>query len=110
MSYIPDCRTDKYYNQKFLDDEDKTFVAGFDWAVEMITNLFKGNMDVYELEFDIAGEDINLARFLENHEPINEMLVGCVEHWMEMERNELITSMLDNKADEAGMTLEEMQN
>lgn len=107
---FPDCRTDKYYNQKFLDDNEKEYVSGFDWAVEQITNLLEHNMDVYELDFDIAGEDINLARFLENHEPINEMLVGCVEHWMESERNQLITALLDEKAAAAGMTLEEMQN
>lgn len=94
----PDCRTDKHYNQKFLVEEDKQFVAGYDWAVEQILNLLEANMDVYEHEFDIEGEDINLVRFLENHKAVHKVLAECADHWMEMERNELITSMLDNTA------------
>ena len=44
MSYIPDCRTDEYYNEKYLEGLEKTFIEGFDFCVEYVDGL--GNIGV----------------------------------------------------------------
>ena len=95
MSRIPDCRTDKYYNQKYLAGDDVSFVEGFDWCAEKAVESFFDNMDIYTQEFDIKGEDMNLVRFLENHPKIAEQLKESLLHYIEMQRDELITSMID---------------
>ena len=64
MSYIPDCRTDEHYNQKFLTGADKKFVRGFDWCVEMaVDNFFDNEM------FDLAQSDSYLGHILNETVP-----------------------------------------
>ena len=87
MSYIPDCRTDSCYNEKYLSKFDMTYVEGYDWAVSQMLNLFEGNEDVYPDLIDLVGED-------------GEVVKRALEHWMEMQRDELITSMIDAMDDE----------
>lgn len=86
MSYIPDCRTDEFYNEKYLVGNDKMFLAGYDWAVEQITTLFY-NLEVYP----------ELVGLLEGHE---EELESALRDYAEMGRNELVTSMIDGMTDE----------
>ena len=124
MSYIPNTRekfkynfkTGKYdgqengYRQEYLNDRDKEFVKGFDYAVNTIMNYFR-NLDVFSEEFLKAG--INTHRIDteavvaddmsdEEIEALDEKtyLLGTVHDsmsdWLEMERNELIVSCLDN--------------
>ncbi len=95
MSCIPNCRKNEVYNEKYLTPLDKVLVNGYDWAVENVDNLFY-SLEVYEDEFNIEGEDINLTRFLENHPKILSTLREALLDWLEMGRNELITSMMDN--------------
>lgn len=92
MSYIPDCRTDEYYNQKMLEGADKEFIAGFDQAVSGMENAF-GNVDairdlVEEIPEDISSKDIRIAA---------ELFLEFLKNWMEIERNENIVSLLDKK-------------
>lgn len=90
MTYIPKCRTDENYNQKYLDENDMHFVEGFDWAVKEMVNLF-GNLDVYpELEEIL---DDKKAIIVEGKAKIAE---EALSDWMESERDELITSMIDS--------------
>lgn len=99
MTYIPDCRTDEAYNEKYLDKMDKEYIEGFDFAAEQAENLFN-NLDVFIDEMDIDGEDINLIRFLENHENVKNKFQECLSDWLEMQRDEMITSMIDNMPDD----------
>lgn len=99
MTYIPDCRVDTEYNQKYLTEQDRDRVCGFDMAVDAIDCFFY-NLDVYEEELNIAGEDINLVRFLENHREIADTWKDCVFHWLEKERNGMIVSMIDQMDEE----------
>lgn len=119
MSYraIPGCRTDEHYNQKFLKGSDKEFVRGFDWCVEAaVENFFNSDM------FELTKSETYLGHTLS--EPVPESLRteytfrgdGLEQHrsvvtyadlirykllqWVEMERNMLITSMIDNMSDE----------
>jgi len=91
MSYIPDCRTDEIYNEERLTGRDKDFVAGYDWAVDQILNLFEGNTNVFPRLEDILDE--NTAIVNEDKESI---VKESIEQWAEMQRNELITSMIDD--------------
>lgn len=91
MTYIPNCREDEYYHESNLNDKNKLFVEGYDWAVERIMNLFD-NLDVYP----------ELNMILDDHTAIvkegkADIAKGCVEDWAEMSRNELITSMIEGQ-------------
>lgn len=90
MSMIPDCRSDEYYNEKYLVDNDKMFVQGFDWAVSQIVNLFEGNLEVYP----------DLKELLDDKKAVIKddkvkIAIEAIQDWAEMERDELITSMID---------------
>lgn len=61
----------------------------------VVVNFFD-NIDVYEDELDIPGEDIDIVRIIENHEEIKDALQECLADWMEHTRDELITSMIDS--------------
>ncbi len=92
MSYIPDCRTDEDYNEKNLSDErDIAALRAYDLAIEDIDTLF-ANLDVYEVRVDLRPSDFQAAA-----DEIQEM----AKDWMEMHRNEMIVSLLDNEMDGA---------
>lgn len=94
MSYIPDCREDKNYNEKYLGDIDSAFVRGYDYAVEQIVNLIENNSNVYPELDDIL--DYNKAVACVDKKQI---VKEAIEGWAESERNELITSMIDSMDD-----------
>lgn len=95
MSYFPDCRTDENYNQKYLGALDKEFVAGYDYAVEQIVNMIENNAEVYpELEA-ILAENVAVV-----HGEKAKVCSESIQHWAEMERNMLITSMIDNMGEQ----------
>lgn len=88
MSYIPDCREDENYNEKYLSIKDKVFVNGFDCAVDSILNGVLYNEEVYPaLEELLRGEG-------------REIVEEAIEGFAEMARNELITSMIDSMDDD----------
>lgn len=79
-----------------LSAEDKAFMEGFCAAIDSAASLTY-NLDVYKDDFDIDGVDINLARFLENHEEVRRTLEESLAHWLETERIEFLTSMIEEK-------------
>lgn len=81
---------------KKLSPEDKAFLAGFCAATDSAASLLY-NLDVYQGNFDVDGVDINLVRFLENHEEVREALEVSLVHWMETEKMEHITSMIEER-------------
>jgi len=92
MTYIPDCRVDGNYNERYLNATDKEYLAGFDAAVEALLNL-EGNLDVY-------SADSLVMHYLEENPEKAKELFASMKDWAEMERNELIVSMLDNMDDD----------
>lgn len=98
MSYIPDCREDSHYNQKYLNREDKEYIKGYDYAVEEVLNDFFDNVCNYD--FEVEGEDIDLGKILANHEEICEKLKDVMSLHFESERDEMITSMIDHYEDD----------
>lgn len=100
MSYFPDCRTDENYNEKYLNDRDKEYLEGFDWCVKTVLEPFTDNINIYKDEFDINGVALNLPWFLENNQEVAEKLKECMIHFSEMERNILITAMIEGMDEE----------
>lgn len=90
MTYIPDCRSDEYYNQKYLDADDGKFLAGYDWAVDQAINLFD-NLEVFPEAEELLEDNDAVIR-----EGKKETMKEALKDWLEMERDELITSMIDN--------------
>lgn len=90
MSYFPNCRTDEYYNDKYLNEKDKEFIAGYDWAIENAIKTFFANIDIYPELDDVLAD--NKAVIVEGK---SDMVEEAMIHFAEMHRNELITSILD---------------
>ena len=117
MSLIPDCRHDDTYNEDFLNKSDKAFIQGMDYALEQIKNLFLGNLDVYEDELtetlpegEEKGDDEAFASREDLYEVLQdntEILAAVIWNWHEKERNEMITSMLDDYDDDDYQKLRE---
>lgn len=117
MSYIPDCRTDENYNEKYLNEDDKCEVRGFDWCAEMAADTFFDNLpfddDSYLMH--VLNEELP-EDMREEYDVESDFVDGAPEHrivrtyadllrkellvYMECERNELITSMIDGMPDE----------
>lgn len=57
-------------NLQKLSPEDKAFLTGFCAATDSAVNLLYNLKYVYMDNFDIDGVDINLVRFLDNHEEV----------------------------------------
>lgn len=91
---VPDCRTDEYYNEKYLNDEDKRFLKGYDWAVENALNLLN-NTDTYDELDDILDPNKAIVN-VDKHEIFRSALAD----WLEGERDMLITSMIDGMGEE----------
>ena len=121
MSLIPDCRNDADYNQKYLNDKDKEFVRGFDWcAEEAVDNLFD-NLEYIEDDYIIKLLEKEVPEYDQNEyewEPsfcaygeeikdekrkvrtVADYLRMILIYWIEAERDQLITSMIDNMDDD----------
>lgn len=117
MSYIPDCRNDENYNEKYLNNFNKEFVRGYDWCVEMSVDNFFDNLDIYfeddshimhllneelpenmreeyEIERTFADENYRVEK--RDVKTYVDLLRSKILDYIEMERDELITSMIDN--------------
>lgn len=111
MSLFPDCRNDDVYNENFLAEMDDQFVYGFDCALDAIINLFANNLDTYEEELtELCPEGYekeedeafatrkDLYEIIENDK---EIICAIIKDWLEMERNEVITSCIDGYDDDS---------
>lgn len=114
MSYIPNCRTNEYYNQNQLQGADKDFLQGYDWAVEQALDNFFDNIETMEDDYILRflNEKVPEYRqelynmdytFPKKHNEYREVKTYAdflrmnLLHWAEIQRNELITSMIDAK-------------
>ena len=102
--YIPNCRIDENYNEKYLDEQDKEFIRGYDYAVEMVNNLFN-NLDVFP-DFKMLLED-NIAIIKEGKADIAQ---DAIANWLEMDRDEIITSMIDGYGERKYTQIKEKVN
>lgn len=120
---IPDVRNDDYYNQDFLDGIDKEFLRGFDWAVEMgiynffdnigdalfdksdyLRNVFDKKVpeelqDEYIMHFAFSAnvnDDKTSKDEVHKIETYGDLVKAMLLEYIETERDELVTSMIDN--------------
>lgn len=98
MTYIPDTREDDYYNEKYLNEKDKEFIKGYDYAVNDALDAFIDNIG--DFDFDVEGEDINIGKIFENHADILDKFREAIKENFESERDGMIVSMIDYYSDE----------
>lgn len=82
------------YNEEELNKQNKEFLAGYDWAVAEIKNMFD-NLNVYPEVEDLLAD--NRAVITSGKV---EMVTDAIDDWAEMQRNELIISMIDGQYEE----------
>ena len=116
---IPDCRSDIHYNEDFLNKDDKQYIASFDQctdtmdsAIEVIKtdgfitleDEFEGISETLatvlgkELPADVKkklSEVIKPSNYEEEFEKYADVLKYELLQYIELERNELIISMID---------------
>jgi hypothetical protein len=116
--YYHDCRTDEYYNEKYLDKESKQELRGYDWCAEFVVDGFFDNLESY-LDSDIIEKLLNKKIPKECRESyeftspcgggytvkrktkrLKDWIRSKLLDYMESERNELIISILDNMDEE----------
>lgn len=126
MSYIPDCRSDENYNEKYLNEKDFQFVRGYDWAVEQVIDNFFDNIEVTESDYLMTVMEKPLPEELvqEYEAPTSfsdqsqeyetrtaktygDLLRMNLLRWAECGRDELITSMIENMTDEEYQAIKE---
>lgn len=113
MSYIPNCRIDDNYNQKYLNAKDKEFIKGFDWAVEQVFDSFFNNLDMLDSDYletilkqeipeGMQEEYTMIFSFANGQEEKRQVktyedyLRFKILDWFESDRDGMITSMIDN--------------
>ena len=119
MSMFPDCRNDVYYNEDFLNKSEKDELFGFDYATEAADNFFD-NLDTDFPIDTVIGDFLNrkipydtdevyIRRTLleigtfEEEVPVKtygDLLRAKLLDWIEMERDEYITSLIDDMDEE----------
>lgn len=99
MSYIPDCRTDENYNVEALNENEKKVITGYDWCADDSVPGFFANLNVYFEEdsyiMHILNEKVPNADQGES-QTYWDKIKDCLADWIEMQRDEIITSMIDN--------------
>ncbi len=115
---IPDCRSDDYYNQDFLDGMDNEFIRGYDWCAEEAVDCFFDNLDTYFVSASYLMHMLSkeLPKKMQSEETItwtfnrpdttrpiktySDYLRAQLREYMASERDELTTSMIDNMDEE----------
>lgn len=131
MSYIPDTRRtysklygktkENSYYEGYLNDKDAEYVAGFDWVTDLVLRNFF-HEDNAEDAYDVLIENVeniskneHLIKYLEalssdDKKDIIKAIKFLVLDHIEMDRDELITSMIDSMDDDEFAKLKEAYN
>ena len=113
MSYLPDCRSNENYNDKYLNERDKAEVNGYDWCTEQVVDCFFDNLDLCESDHltHILSEEIREDEHKEYEweyttsdapsekrtiKTYGDLLRSMLLEYIEAERNERIVSMIDS--------------
>ena len=73
-----------------MNQRDRDFIDGFDHCAEQTVESAFDNLDTWDHDLDVRPSDI---------EKVVEAFKPFLSNWMEMSRNEMITSMIDNMSD-----------
>lgn len=114
MTYIPDTRTDKTYNEKYLKEDDSQFICGYDACTDTVRNFFNNidsfgdsfedmlDMDttklIKDIDFEKDIEDFSEEELAEmsTEEKTARVFYKAITEWLEIDRDELITGLIDN--------------
>lgn len=97
---LPDCKTDEFYNEKYLKGGDADFVSGFDFCInDAIATIFD-NLEDSDEEISFVGIHTDLGDFLSGNPDIFNALKRQFARSLQNERNELIMSILESKEDD----------
>lgn len=122
MSRIPDCRADEAYNEKYLNEIDSECITGYDFSIEDNINNFFNNISNWENDIAYAlglseEESVNIDeeildsdKDIEDYDESEFKEMGVVTallitlkqrmlEWAENNRDEMITSMIENMKD-----------
>ena len=111
---IPDCRSDIHYNEDFLNKDDKQYIAGFDQCTDTMDSAIEviktDGFITLEDEFEGISETLATVlgkelpadvkkklseNYIEEFETYADVLKYELFQYIELERNEQITSMID---------------
>ncbi len=110
MTYIPDVRhktirkpytqqmEENSYWEGYLDNDDKNWLKGYDWAVDEVLSMIFDNIG--DLELEVEGEDMDMSRFLMNHPEIRQKMKDAFEQEFESCRDQLVVSMIEKYSPE----------
>lgn len=116
MFTLCDCRTDKYYNEKYLSEEDSLKIVGYDLGVEKGIYEFFNNIDRFKSELSEVGincEDVDFDVLMYNPDELTDDMLSSVSdstkqlitlkntmfQWAELQRNGIIVEAIDNDKD-----------
>lgn len=112
---VPDCRTDETYNEDFLNEKDREFIRGYDYAIRMaLDNGFNNLDDLIEDNYVLRrmNEQLPEADRITYEEPYGDegetretvthadLIRYKLLQWAEDERDNLITAIIDEMDDE----------
>ena len=114
MSYFPNVREDINYNENYLNQRDKDSLSGFDWCVEDAVDTFFDNIDFIESDHiekfmseklpDEKAEEYSFfgpaAKEERRAETYGDYFRMMLLRWIEISRNKLVASMMDNMDDD----------
>lgn len=100
---------DENYNEDFLNGSDKDYIQGYDVCFDAIISLIASNLDVYEgelTELCPEGYTPEEDECFTTREDLYEIMVenkeiicAIIKDWLEMTRDEIITSLIDSMDD-----------
>lgn len=95
MTFFPNVREDEVYNEKMLKPPFIDRLGGYDYAVEEVETAF-ANLDAH------IDESLIIHYLAENPEEL-EKLKAVILRYLEIERNEMVVSMIESQTDEGGI-------
>ena len=100
--YYRDCRTDETYNQKYLNQNDSNYVMGYDLGTSIGIDFLNrlGDELLVDDKFTDERNGFNVMDYLSNRPQILEKLKEDYNFHINLSRNALITTCLDEMPEE----------
>lgn len=116
MFTLCNCRSDEYYNEKYLPEEDSQKILGYDLCVEKGIYNFFNNVDRFQSELSAVGincDDVDFEFLQHNPDEITDDMLSEINdstkqmlalrnvmfQWAELQRNSIIVGCIDNDKD-----------
>lgn len=94
MTFFPNVREDEDYNEKMLKPPFIDRLGGYDYAVEEVETAFN-NLDAH------IDESL-VIHYLAEHKEELEKIKEIVLRYLEIERNEMVVSMIETQIEKGG--------